>query len=241
MTHPQQASLRNRLLLGLSAEDFALLQPHLEPVVLALRQFVVEAGEPISHITFPEHGAASTVADGSEGRIEVGITGNEGMVGLPVVLGLDRSPHSTMIQLAGDGHRVPVDDFRAAFRQSASMQAWLLRYAHVTMIQTAQTAHANAGFDIEARLARWLLMMHDRAGEDEFSLTHEFLSVMLGVRRPGVTVALQVLEGNGLIRATRGRITILDRERLIETADDAYGVAEAEYANVMGVPLNGRA
>ena len=119
------------------------------------------------------------------------------------------------------------------------MQAWLMRYAHVAMIQTAQTAHANAGFDIEARLARWLLMMHDRAGEDEFQLTHEFLSVMLGVRRPGVTVALQVLEGNGLIRATRGRITILDRKRLIETADDAYGVAEAEYASVMGVPLKG--
>ena len=200
-------------------------------MVLALRLFVVEAGQPISHVTFPERGAASTVAEGSEGRIEIGITGNEGMVGLPIVLGLDRSPHSTMIQLAGDGHRVPVDDFRAALRQSASTQAWLLRYAHVTIIQTAQTAHANAGFDIEARLARRLLMMHDRAGEDEFALTHEFLSIMLGVRRPGVTVALQVLEGNGLIRATRGRITILDRKRLIETADDAYGVAEAEYAS----------
>jgi len=241
MTHPQQAGVRNLLLSGLSTEDFALLQPNLEPVVLALRHFVVEAGEPISHVTFPERGIASTIATGAEGRIEVGITGREGMVGLPVALGIDRSPHGSIIQLAGDGHRLPADDFRAALEQSPSMQRLLLRYAHVAMIQTAQTAHANAAFAIEARLARWLLMTHDRVGEAEFPLTHEFLSVMLGVRRPGVTVALQVLEGNGLIRATRGRITILDRERLIETADDAYGLAEAEYASVMGVPLNGQA
>src|SRR3954447_8600158 len=140
---PQQVDIRNQLLGGLSAEDFALLQPDLEPVVLALRQFVVNAGEPITHVTFPDRGVSSTLAEGVAGRIEVGITGREGLVGLAVVLGLNRSPHGTMIQVAGEGHRLSTEGFTAALQARPSMLGWFLRYAHVAMIQTAQTAHAN--------------------------------------------------------------------------------------------------
>jgi|tagenome__1003787_1003787.scaffolds.fasta_scaffold20799309_2 CRP-like cAMP-binding protein len=235
MVQLQQAVVRNRLLSGVSPENFGLLQPHLEPVALDLRQWLIEAGEPIQHVYFPEHGIVSIIADTSEGRIEVGLIGPEGMAGLPVVLGIDRSPHGYMVQAAGEALRIPAQDLRAALQHSPSLHAGFLRYAHALMVQTAETAYANAGFTIEARLSRWILMTDDRLNRDELPLTHDFLSMMLGVRRPGVTIAVQSLEGNRLIRAARGRITVLDRTGLEGVADSAYGASEAEYARVMGV------
>ncbi len=234
MIQLQQTSVHNRLLSGLTPEDFGLLQPHLEPVSLELRQWVIEAGKPIQHVIFPEHGIISILADTSEGRIEVGLLGPEGMAGLPVVLGIERSPHGYMVQAAGEALRITAQDLRAALRHSPSLQAGLLRYAHAVMVQTAETAYANAGFTIEARLARWILMTDDRLAREELPLTHDFLSMMLGVRRPGVTIAVQNLESNRLIRAKRGGITVLDRTGLEEVAGDAYGVSEAEYASAMG-------
>jgi len=234
MAHLQQASVRNRLLSGLAPDDFGLLQPDLEPVPLDLRHWLIEAGEPIQHVTFPEQGIVSILADTMEGRIEVGMIGPEGMAGLPVVLGIDRSPHSYLVQAAGDALRIPAQNLRTAIRHSPSLQAGFLRYVHTLMVQTAQTAYANAGFTIETRLARWILMTDDRLEGDDLPLTHDFLSMMLGVRRPGVTIAVQTLEGDKLIRAKRGGITVLDRVRLEEVADSAYGVSEAEYASVMG-------
>src|SRR5215204_2293808 len=156
------------------------------------------------------------------------------MVGLPVVLGIDRSPHGYMVQAAGEALRIPAQDLRTAIQQSPSLQAGFLHYTHALMVQTAQTAYANAGFSIEARLARWILMTDDRLEGGDLPLTHDFLAMMLGVRRPGVTIAVQSLEGNRLIRAKRGRITVLDRTGLEEVADSAYGISEAEYASVMG-------
>src|SRR5215217_911297 len=214
MSQLQQASVHNHLLASLPPQDFDLLQPHLEPVPLDLRQWLIEAGETIQQVYFPEQGIASILADTSEGRIEVGIIGPEGMVGLPVVLGIERSPHGYMVQAAGEALRITAQDLRAALRQSPSLQAGLLRYAHAMMVQTAETAYANAGFTIEARLARWILMTDDRLAREDLPLTHDFLSIMLGVRRPGVTIAVQNLESNRLIRAKRGSITVLDRTGL---------------------------
>jgi len=234
MAHPQQPSVRNRLLATLPLDDFDLLQPDLEPVPLELRHWLIEAGEPIQHVTFPEHGIVSVLADTSQGRIEVGLIGPEGMAGLPVVLGIERSPHAYMVQAAGEALRIPAPDLRAALRHSPSLHAGLLRYAHALMVQTAETAYANAGFTMEARLARWILMTDDRLAREDLPLTHDFLSIMLGVRRPGVTIAVQNLESNRLIRAKRGGITVLDRTGLQEVAGDAYGLSEAEYASAMG-------
>jgi len=233
MAHPQQASVRNRLLSALTPEDFDFLQPHLEAVPLNLRQWVIAAGAPIQHVTFPEHGIVSILADTAEGRIEIGIIGPEGMAGLPVVLEIECSPHGYMVQAEGEALRIPAQNLRTAMRHSPSLHAGFLRYAHALMVQTAQTAYANAGFTMEARLARWILMTDDRLERDELPLTHDFLSMMLGVRRPGVTLAIQALEGSGLIRAKRGGITVLDRAGLEAVANDAYGLAEAEYARVM--------
>src|SRR5215210_8106952 len=234
MTQLQQTSVRNRLLSGISPEDFGLLRPDLEPIPLDLRQWLIEAGEPIQHVYFPEHGIVSILADTSQGRIEVGLIGPEGMAGLPVVLGIDRSPHGYLVQAAGEALRIPAQDLRTAFRHSPSLHAGFLRYAHALMVQTAETAYANARFGIEARLARWILMTDDRLEREDLPLTHDFLSMMLGVRRPGVTIAVQNLEGNRLIRAKRGHITVLDRTGLEGVADSAYGASEAEYASVMG-------
>lgn len=234
MAHLQQASVRNRLLSALNPDDFARLQPDLEPVALDLRHWLIEAGEPIQHITFPEQGIVSILADTSQGRIEVGMIGPEGMAGLPVVLGIERSPPSYMVQAAGEALHITAPDLRTAIRRSLSLHARFLRYAHTFMVQTAQTAYVNAGFGIEARLARWILMTDDRLEREDLPLTHDLLSMMLGVRRPGVTTAVQNLEGNRLIRAKRGHITVLDRTGLEGVAESAYGASEAEYARVMG-------
>jgi len=210
-----------------------MLQPHLEPVSLGLRQWVIETQQPIQHVYFPEHGIVSVLADTSQGRIEVGLIGPEGMAGVPVVLGIDHSPHGYMVQAEGEALRIPAQDLRTALRHSPSLNSAFLRYAHALMVQTAETAYANAGFTIEARLARWILMTDDRLAREDLPLTHDFLSIMLGVRRPGVTIAVQNLESNRLIRAKRGGITVLDRTGLVELAESAYGVSEAEYASVM--------
>src|SRR3954468_24639918 len=188
MSPLQQTSVRNRLLAALTPDAFWLLQPHLEPVPLGLRQWVIEAGQPIQHVTFPEHGIISILADTSQGRIEVGLLGPDGMAGLPVVLGIDHSPHGYMVQAAGKALRITTPELRTALQQSPALQAGFLLYAHALMVQTAQTAYANARFTIEARLARWILMTDDRLERDDLPLTHDFLAMMLGVQRPGVTL-----------------------------------------------------
>jgi CRP-like cAMP-binding protein len=234
MPPPQQISIGNRLLASLSSEDIATLQPHLEPVPLAVRQVLIEPNTAIEHIYFPEAGMASVTNNSSGGKIEVGVVGREGMVGLPIVLGIDQTPYEHFMQIAGHGWRIAVQDLEQAMAESSSLHRQLLRYAQASHVQVSETAFANANSDVEARLARWLLMCHDRVEGDDIPLTHEFIAMMLGVRRPGVTVALHVLEGMQVIRAKRGVVTVLDREKLEELADEAYGLSEAEYTRLIG-------
>jgi len=237
MQLPQQISIDNRLLASLSLEDFTALQPHLEAVPLAVRQVLIEPNTPIAHIYFPEAGMASVTNNSGDGKIEVGVVGREGMVGLPIVLGIDQTPYEHFMQIAGHGWRIAVQDLEQAMAQSSSLHRQLLRFAQASHVQVSETAFANASSDIEARLARWLLMCHDRVDGDDIPLTHEFIAMMLGVRRPGVTVALHILEGMQIIRAKRGVITVLDREKLEGLADEAYGLSEAEYARLIGREL----
>jgi CRP-like cAMP-binding protein len=234
MQPPQQISIGNRLLASLSSEDIATLQPHLEPVPLAVRQVLIEPNTAIEHIYFPEAGMASVTNNSSGGKIEVGAIGWEGMVGLPIVLGIDQTPYEHFMQIAGHGWRIAVQDLEQAMAESSSLHRQLLRYAQASHVQASETAFANANSDVEARLARWLLMCHDRVEGGDIPLTHEFIAMMLGVRRPGVTVALHVLEGMQVIRAKRGVVTVLDREKLEELADEAYGLSEAEYTRLIG-------
>jgi len=189
-TSSSSTSLRNRILASLSSADYALLKPDLESVALAVRQVLEAPNTPITHNYFIESGLASIVARNSHKRLEVGLIGCEGMTGLPIVLGNDRSPHETFIQVAGEGKRIAADKLRAAMQKSRSLERAFLKCAHEFMNQTANTALSNGTASLEERLARWLLMANDRLEGNEIPLTHEFLSLMLGVRRAGVTVAL---------------------------------------------------
>ncbi len=230
-----QSSVTNRLLSLLSSADFALLAPHLEPIQLEVNRTVVAAHQRIEHAFFLDSGIVSVVASRADvHRIEVGIYGREGMGGFPLLLGSDQSPHDQYIQLAGAGHRIKTAAFLIAVQQSQSLNRLLLRYVHTFTTQTAQTALANGSSHIDERLARWLLMCHDRIDGDVLPLTHKFLSTMLGVRRPGVTDTLHILEGRRLIRARRGEITILDRAKLEHLAGASYGLPEAEYRRLIG-------
>jgi CRP-like cAMP-binding protein len=234
MAHLQQSAVRNRLLKAMSVEDFARLQPHLEPVELATGQTLIKPNARTEHLHFIESGMGSITSEGANGRVEVGIIGREGVVGAAhVLLGSDRAPYDHFVQMPGSALRIRAEVVSAAVDESPSLRKLLLRYVFTEMIQTRQTAFANASLEIEARLARWLMMCHDRVDGDELLLKHEFLSMMLGVRRSGVTLAMQSLEGAGRIRAKRGRITVLDRELLEEMADGGYGTPEAEYARLI--------
>ena len=190
--------------------------------------------KPIKNVFFPEAGMVSVVANGArKKKLEVGIIGREGMTGLMVLLGNDRSPYQAYIQIAGSAQRIASDDLRSAMAKSPTLAGVLMRYVQAFMIQTTQTAISNGSGKLEERLARWLLMAQDRVDGDELPLIHDFLALMLGVRRPGVTVTLHSLEAQGLIKTNRGSISVLDREGLEEAANGTYGIAEAEYQRRM--------
>ena len=213
----------NRVLARLSKSDLALLQPHLEPVELPLLKILETGSSRIGSIYFIDHGFASVVADGPGKRdIEIGIIGREGLTGLAVVLGEDRARHTTYMQAAGAGQCMSAAKLRRAITQSPSLQQSLLRCVHAFLIQTTETALANGRSKTEARLARWLLMANDRLDGDELPLTHNLLAIMLGVQRPGVSVAVEALERKGLIRAGRRVITVRDRKGLVAASNGAY-------------------
>jgi CRP-like cAMP-binding protein len=225
----------NRLLASLSTDDFGLLEPHLEPVTLGLRKHLERPNRRIDAVYFPEAGFASVVAVQPNGKqVEVGLIGNEGMTGLPIVLGNHRSPHATYVQSPGTGQCIPATALRKATRSSVSLRDSLLKFVQAFGVQTTHTAICNVQSKLDVRLARWLLMAQDRIEGDTIPLTHEFLSLMLGVRRPGVTEALQALREKGLISYGRGQITVKDRKGMERMAGKAYGVPESEYRRLIG-------
>jgi CRP-like cAMP-binding protein len=226
---------RNQLLSAMSVTDLALLRPHLKPIEMAVFKEMERPNRPIDTVYFMEAGIASVVAvQPDETKVEVGLIGREGMSGIAVVLGGEQSPHSTYIQVAGEGLRMPAKELRKAMDASGSLHKLLLRFAQVFMVQTAHTAIANARSHIDQRLARWILMAHDRTGATTIPLTHEFLSLMLGVRRAGVTEALQNLKRQKLIDNGRSQIVVLERKGIERLAGSSYGVPEKEYRRLIG-------
>jgi CRP-like cAMP-binding protein len=228
-------ALANHVLSHLSQDDLALLQPHLEPVELAFRKNLEEPNEAIKFAYFPDDGIVSIVANGGRGRmIEVGVIGRDGMTAQPVVMGTDRSANSTFVQVAGTAHRIEVAALRKAMDRSPTLRRSLLMVVQAFLTQAAHTALANGTGKIEERAARWLVMAHDRLTGDGLPLTHEFLAIMLGVRRAGVTVSLKNLETLGLISTKRKVIEVRNRAGLVKLAADIYGVPEAEQTRLTG-------
>ena len=234
MTISDKNPYKNQVLHGMRPDDLALLAPHLSRVELNLRDRLESRQAPIQHVFFIEKGLASIVAKVPKGRdTEVGIIGIEGFSAMSLVMGDSQSPHECFMQVPGYAMRISADLFRDAVEKSPTLHFYLLRFVQAMWVQCSYTALANARAKVEERLARWILMCHDRLDGDELPITHEFLSIMLGVRRPGVTVALQILEGKGLIRSTRGLVTMRDRRGLEIVADGTYSEPEAEYARLM--------
>ena len=224
----------NRLLAALSAADLKLLAPHLTPVALKLRQDLERPNRRIDDVYFIEAGIASVVAmQGRKECIEVGLVGCEGMSGTAILLGAGSSPHWTYLQVAGNGQHIASAALRGAMDVSKTLRPLLLKYVQVFMVQTAHTAIANARATLEQRLARWVLMAEDRVANGALPLTHEFLALMLGVRRAGVTETLQNLSGQRLIKRARGQIVVLNRKGLERMAGELYGVPEAEYRRLI--------
>jgi CRP-like cAMP-binding protein len=225
----------NRLLSALSAKDRRRMVDGCTQVELVFADIISETGDRIEHVYFPLDGFISLVApiDGHAG-LEVGMVGNEGMLGISLMLGVDISPLHTLVQGPGRALRMDAALFRRELEDCAPLQKRLKLYLHVLTSQLAQTAACTRFHMIEARLARWLLMSQDRAHADVFRLTHEFLGYMLGVRRVGVTKAATSLQELDLISYSRGSITILHRKGLEKVSCSCYVADNRVYGAVLG-------
>ncbi len=225
----------NRLLSLLSDSDYERLRPHLSPVVFDYRKSLYEASRAIDQVYFPVDGVASLVITTAEGAsAEVGTIGNEGMVGLPICLGDDDAPSSVYVQVPGTALRLDARVFRGELAASPTLNLIMLRYAHAFFNQVAQSAACAHLHRVEQRCCRWLLMTRDRMPSGNFLLTHEFLGMMLGVRRTTVTDVMGSLQKAGLIRYRRGHVTILDHEALQQRACECYDLSKAEFDRLLG-------
>ena len=221
---PGEGIRRNRILGALSNEDLERLLPLLESVPLVDGMPIYEPNKPISHVYFPISGVVSLVSEMREGTVEVGTVGREGMTGLPLVLCATTMPTRAFVQVPGHAYRTRGTDLRAVMREAPHVERLLYRYVLALFDQTAQHAACNRLHALEERCARWLLMTHDRVDGDVVPLKQQFLAEMLGVHRPAVTIAAGALQKAGVIRYTRGKVTVLDRERLEDAACACYAI-----------------
>ena len=238
MSRSSELSVPNLFLMSLPEDDFEALRPHLERVQLRLRMILHEMGAPIEHCYFSDGGMISLLIRLEDGAsIEAGVVGKEGFAGCAALMGFeDAAPHTSMIQIPGMGLRIASAVLREEMLRRPGLLHRVHRFMQAITAQIAHTAACNAHHDLQERLARWLLMAHDRAESDTLPLTQEFLSMMLAVRRPGVTVAARSLQATGAIEYNRGRIIVRDRQLLEENACECYGLVRDHYRRVLGWP-----
>lgn len=220
----------NQILNALPEEDYQRLLPDLQQVELAHGEIIYREGETISHVYFPSNAMVSVITNTIEGHsIEVGVIGREGICGIDVFLGVDASYNEGLIQLPDGGVRVKTEVIREEFKRAGAFHDLVLRFLHSLTFQISQTAVCNKLHSMEQRLARWLLMCHDRSIDDNLPLTQDFLSIMLGVNRPSVTLSAIHLQSAGFINYKRGLITIVDREGLEDFACECYQRVKEDY------------
>ena len=245
MLRAKQVNVQNHLLRALPHKDYQKLLPVLEPVKLGFGETLYESQAQIRHVYFPIDCFVSMLTTVDAGRAaEVGLIGCEGMIGIPMALGVAVSPFRAVVQGGGTAMRMATVDFRRNFRNSAALQSQVFLFTHLLMIQIAQTAACNRFHVVTQRMARWMLMTRDRVNSNEFRITQEFLALMLGVRRVGVSVAMCGLRERKFIAYRRGNITILDHGGLVtaacecyKTVKDAYTQAQAEKGFFQPAPL----
>jgi CRP-like cAMP-binding protein len=224
------ASTGNLLLARLRPDESRRLASDLRPVALDFKQVLYEAWTPIDYLYFPERGVLSALTVMDDGSaIEVATFGNEGAAGVPALVGAAMSPNRILAQVPGQAHRMDLAVARRELKEGGQLGEFLLLYHAAFIGQISQSVACNGLHSIQKRCARWLLMTHDRVDEDEFPLTHEFLAIMLGVRRPGVTEVLQALKGKGLIDYSRGSITVHDKPGLEAASCECYRKTREVY------------
>jgi CRP-like cAMP-binding protein len=233
---------RNNLLAALPRKEYKRLIPHLEYVRLPFMVVLYEGGEPIEHVYFPNDGLISLLVVMSDKTPkEVGLIGNDGMLGTAVALGMKTTPIRALVLMPGSAMRMKAQALRGELKQGGALQGVLQRYSHALFAQISQSAACVSSHAVDRRLSRWLLMMHDRAPGDEFEMKHEFMAMMLGVTRSVVTRAAGRLQKETMIHYTRGRVAVLDRRGLEATACECYAVVKEEYARSSAESrLNGR-
>lgn len=234
MSHRPAETLDNRLLAALPAEDYERLRSHLEPVAFSLGDVIYESGGRMEHVYFPVNSIVSllyTMVDGA--TAEVGLVGDEGLVGIALFMGGETTPNRAIVQGAGDAFKIPAQAMLDEFKRGGAFQLTLLRYTQALITQISQTAVCNRLHTVEQRLCRWLLMTRDRAHTDELQMTHEFISNMLGIRREGVTLAAGHLQKMGAIKYVRGHVRILDRRKLEACVCECYRVVKDEHERLL--------
>ncbi len=230
------ATIVNHLLAALPVEDYQRLLRHLEPVDLPLGKVIYEAAQHMEYLYFPTTSMVSllnTLEDGM--TAEVGLTGNDGVVGIALFLGGDTTPNQAVVQIAGKAVRLRASIVQGEFKRGEAFQQVLLRFTQALITQISQTAICNRLHSVEQRFCRWLLLCQDRIKTEELKMTQELIANMLGGRRESVTVTAGRLQDAGLIRYVRGHITILDRPGLEATVCECYGVVKTEYERILGL------
>jgi CRP-like cAMP-binding protein len=226
--------VKNHLLAALPAEEYERILPHLQPLTFSLGEPIYESGKQLRHVYFPTTCIVSLLYTMENGAsAEIGVVGNEGVVGIALFMGGDTTPNRAIVQSAGDGLRMNAQALRDEFILAGEFQRSLLRYTQSLITQISQTAVCNRLHPIEQQLCRWLLLSHDRLQSDELRMTQELIANMLGVRREGVTYAAGRLQAEGLIKYARGRITILDRKGLEAAVCECYKVVKDEYDRLL--------
>lgn len=233
MTQHPDVPNRNLLLAHLPEEELEHLRPHMEQVRLSHGDRIILPHVPITEIYFPLNCLLSLVTTTQDGAsVESGIVGREGMSGVPVLLDAAETTMPTFVQIPGEAIRLPASAVKELYERGGALRKILNRYIHTLIVVGSQSAACNRLHHIEARLARWLLMSGDGVGSDEVNITHEYLAVMLGVRRAGVSEAAGRLQEKNLIRYSRGNVLILDRESLKASACECYHVVRLEYGRL---------
>jgi CRP-like cAMP-binding protein len=223
-------SYKNGILAALPRDEMARLSPHLTPVELAVNVALQEAEEEITHAYFLESGLASMVVEMANGStVETAMTGREGLVGLPILLGTASMPTRTFMQIKGTAYKIKARQLSVEVENSGPLQKRSNCYIQAHLLQTVQTAACNRLHDIAERLARWLLMCHDRMESNTFTITHEFLGHMLGTPRSTVTLAAGILQKAGLVEYSRGKIHIRDRKGLEKVSCECYSTIRKEF------------
>jgi CRP-like cAMP-binding protein len=228
-------ALKNFLLAALSEVDFERVRPKLETVSFKLGEVLYESGEKMDYVYFPTTAIISLLYIMENGATaEIGVVGNDGIVGVSLFMGGETTTSRAIIQSGGGAVRMKVKDLKAEFALGGRFQELLLRYTQALMTQISQTAVCNRLHSIEQQLCRWLLLSHDRLDSDKLVMTHDLISNMLGVRREGITLAAQKLASKKLIVNNRGTMTVIDRQGLESAVCECYKVVNEEYNRLLG-------